>query len=388
MGAGAAVIRLLGFHFLTVREGRIDSNIRTYVLKYKQDRTLRPVIVRQQKAALMATVTLTPTDTAPDVRHARHEWVFRRVAPLWKGLLAERGLSDATIAHFEFSPRGQGWQYPIQPDTEVVRWKAFDSTASPKYLWLPNKPGGIRFYDHDGGLKRRIAAADGVLWLASGEADVWALWEGGLHNATCMFDGEARHIPDWFRAELNYLHVAELHIAPDCDEAGARFAVNIRRALGDFAVRLVVHALPFAPDSKGDIGKLLLAVGPDCLRHDLEHLSERIFEDYLSDESDEWLYIQQPLRLFRDTYSLYERWCVDVVEAAALRFWSVSPPDHKGFSKDFRCPFHDDRHPSAGWNYNTHGIHCFACGPHRTKEVADLLGVPSWDDFKADHPGE
>lgn len=304
-----------------------------------------------------------------------------RVTPLWSDLLAARGLSPATIAHFRLRPRGKGWTYPVQPGLDCMRWKAFDSSARPKYRWLPGKLPGTTFYDPDGQLAARIAAAGGELWLAAGEADVWALWEGGLHNATCMFDGEAKNVPPWFVDALRRLDVRAVHIAPDRDRTGILFAQKLRQTLDDAGIPLSIRALPFPPDSKADIGRLLQTVGAARLRAALEGLPPLALP-----VEEPRPPAPRPAPPLPDYADLYERWCVEEVEAAALRAWHVTPPDGKGFSKNFRCPFHDDQHPSAGWNYHTHGVHCFACGSHDTHEVAEALGVRTWEQYKADHP--
>jgi hypothetical protein len=306
-------------------------------------------------------------------------------APFWKGLLAIRGLSEDTITHFAITPRGEGWQYPIRPGIAAKRWKAFDSGATPKYLWLPGKPDGVRLYDCDGGLHDEVTIADGRLWLASGEADVWALWEGYIHNATCLFDGEARKMPSWLAAELAQLGVRELHLAPDRDRTGMRWVINISRALSRTSIRVIMHKLPFPPRSKGDVGRLLVEVGSARLKLTLAALPAFRATFVPSNAGRRPTFVQLRLpNLFPKRDGLYERWAVEVVEEAAIRIWGISPPVRKGFSKNFLCPFHEDQHPSAGWSYQTHGIHCFACGYHTTQEVADLLGVQSWEDFRAE----
>jgi hypothetical protein len=311
---------------------------------------------------------------------------LKKVTPLWKELLAQRGLSQGTIDHFGITPRGGGWQYPVHPALDARRWKAFDSSATPKYLWLPSKPDDIRFYDCDGGLKQRIAAAGGALWLASGEADVWAFWEGGLPNVTCMFDGEARKIPAWFRSELEQLSAHELRLVPDRDKTGMRFVINVSRALSGASIRIIMRTLPFPPRSKGDVGRLLLAVGAARFRTSLQALPAYVAVFTPNVPPGPPRFVQLPLpHLVPDQRDLYEQWCVNVVEAAALRTWAITPPDSKGFSRNFLCPFHEDRHPSAGWSYRSHGIYCFACGYHDTHEIARALGAPSWEAYKRDY---
>jgi hypothetical protein len=305
--------------------------------------------------------------------------------PYWRELLARRGLSEDTILHFAITPRGEGWQYPVHPAASAKRWKAFDSSTSPKYLWLPHKPDGIRFYDCDGSLGEAVALADGLLWLASGEADVWALWEGGIRHATCLFDGEARRMPSWLVPELTRLGVRELHVAPDRDQAGMRWVIKVSRALSRTSIHVIMHKLPFPPRSKGDVGRLLVEVGSAQLRMTLRALPAFKATFVPSEVGRKPAFVQLRLpHLFPNRDDLYERWSVEIVEEAAIRTWGISPPARKGFSKNFLCPFHADQHPSAGWSYETHGIHCFACGYHSTQEVADVLGVQSWESFRTD----
>lgn len=295
--------------------------------------------------------------------------------------LAARGLSAATVKHFQLKPhklkQGDGWKYPVRPGVKQKRFKARDS--KPKYKWLPGKPQGMTFYDVDGNLEQYVREAGGVLYLATGEADVWALFEAGIRNATCLLLGEGNDVPEWFLPELQRLGVAEVRTAPDCDEAGTIFARNVAKSLNGTDVYLVQLVLPFSEGSKADIGQLLLSVGAQKLRETLEELPE--------------LQLPQEPGVPNQTVSspspgvnsdLYERWCVEVVESAAHQVWSLSGPNGKEFSKPIRCPFHDDNNPSAGWNYRTHSVNCFACGQHDTKEVAAKLGVQTWEDYKAE----
>jgi hypothetical protein len=81
---------------------------------------------------------------------------------------------------------------------------------------------------------------------------------------------------------------------------------------------------------------------------------------------------------------LYERWCVEVVEQAAIRTWAIPPTNGQGLSRrNFSSPLRDDHHPSAQWSYTAHGFKDYGTGEfYNTHTVAALLGVPAWDDFK------
>ncbi len=297
--------------------------------------------------------------------------------------LAARGLSAATAQHFQLEPRmlktGPAWAYTVHPKAKEKRCKAFDSDSKPKYKWLRKKPDDVTFYDPDGKLDQYIREENGVAWVASGDADVWALQEGGIHNATCLLQGEGNDVPEWFVPELQRLQVSEVRIAPDRDDTGLTFASNITKRLNGTGIRLVQLQLPFAMDSKGDIGQLLLQTSAETLKDTLESLPELppppapvSIAPVAKPSSSE------------ETKADYERWCIEVVEAAARRVWSISEPNGKDYSNLMKCPCHEEDNPSASWNYQTHSVNCFACGSHDTKEVAEKLGVQSWNDYKAE----
>jgi hypothetical protein len=310
-----------------------------------------------------------------------------RNTPEWRQRLHARGLSDSTIKHFGIKPhtakRNQpGWDYPVHPGIKEKRWKNFDSQGKPKYRWLPRQSDQVKFYDPDGKLKDYIHKADGVLWLASGEPDVWALWEGGIKNVTCTFNGESKNIPDWYVPELRCLVVKTVCTAPDRDQAGLTFARKLRAALEGSGITLVIHELPFAMGSKGDINRYLQQVGREALHASLESLPA----------FDPGVPYSEPRPTAKSSgisNELYERWCIEVVEAAARSAWNIREPNQKGYShKPMRCPFHDDQHPSAVWNHTTHGLYCHACGKEfSAKELAEVLGVPSWEEYKASQRG-
>ena len=84
---------------------------------------------------------------------------------------------------------------------------------------------------------------------------------------------------------------------------------------------------------------------------------------------------------------LWDYYCEDI-DRAAIAAWNLTPPKNNGFSRrNFPCPFHDDQNPSAGYHYPTHSVHCFfaPCGNHGPHEVAEALGLPTWEEYKTDH---
>ena len=296
--------------------------------------------------------------------------------PHWRLLLANRGLSNATVDHFSLRPSLGGWEYPVARDFPTRRWKAHPHQKGPKYLWLPTKPDTLRFYDPHGDLAERIAAANGTLILASGEADVWAMYEGHITNTTATMLGEGT-LPPWLVAELHRLQVRVLQIWPDRDDTGQKSALKLRDLLIDTGIMLEVYELPYELGSKGDIGKLLIDVGAENLRSELAACPRQILPN------------SAPLRKPStytppaDTTGLYEQWCISV-EQSAVAAWNIQPPNSKQLStRNFKSPFRPDKRPSAQWNYEKHGFKDYATGEfYNTHTVADLLGLPSWDDYK------
>jgi hypothetical protein len=291
-------------------------------------------------------------------------------------LLSKRGLSAETITYFSLRPSIGGWEYPVARDLPTRRWKAFPHQQGPKYLWLPDKPDALRFYDPHGDLAERTAAANGTLILASGEADVWALYEGHITNTTATMLGEGT-IPAWLVDELHRLHVRIIQIWPDRDETGQRAALKLRDLLAGTGIALEIYELPYEFGSKGDIGQLLIDVGAANLQQVLTACPCQILPNPAP--------VRQPSAYTppADVTNLYEQWCIEV-ERAAVAAWNISEPNSKNLSrKNFKSPFREDKRPSAQWNYTAHGFKDYATGEfYNTHTVADLLGLPSWEDTK------
>jgi hypothetical protein len=301
--------------------------------------------------------------------------------PLWLDLLRKRSISRYTATYFGIRPHKRGWVYPATPNHPVQRWKAFPRQRGPKYLWQPAQPDDITFYDPHGDLAARIAAADGVLFLAAGEPDVWALYEGGILNATATMHGEGT-MPPWLVGELHRLGVTVGRIWPDRDDAGLNHAAKLRDVLAGTDIRLEAFTLPYSPNSKADINQLLIDVGPDNLRTALEACPPL---DLPSPQPARATHTSPYTSPTSDVADLYERWCVEVVEQAAVAAWNIAPPNSKHLSRrNFSSPLREDRRPSAQWSYIAHGFKDYATGEfYNTHTVADLLGVQSWADYKA-----
>lgn len=194
----------------------------------------------------------------------------------WRQVLYARGLSDATIDYFRIRRAGRWLRYPIVINSPIERFKALPGQDGPKYLWGRDgkpqagiKPDPVPFYDPCGELARHVAAADGVLILAEGEADVWALYEGGITNATATMLGAGKFYA-YHVDQLRALGVTRVMIWPDRDEAGLKHAAALRDGLAGTAIALDVGELPATLGQGGDVGGLLLAVGAERLADALQ----------------------------------------------------------------------------------------------------------------------
>ncbi len=297
--------------------------------------------------------------------------------------LTARGITPRAAEYAGIHRNGRGWLYPISPDVTGERWKAFEGSANPKYLWKPTQPDNARLYDPRGQLAAHIAAAGGVLILASGDPDSWVCFSAGIFNATCTLHGEGT-IPRWFVETLIALKVQTVRLWPDRDAAGLRHAAKIAAALEGSGIAVEIYALPYADQSKADLNTLWLDCGQDRDRF-IAALESCPMLDIPNQESP------PPTQRHESTppaeyATLYEQWCLEI-ERAAMAAWNISPSKKDEWSRtNFRSPLREDRHPSARWNYDKHGFKDFATGEfYNTAYCADLLGMVTWEAYKADH---
>jgi len=294
-------------------------------------------------------------------------------------LLAARGLSDVTRAYFGIEGRRDGWLYPASADHPAPRFKGYPDTQT-RYKWPNGKPEALRFYDPRGNLAAEIARAGGVLFLAEGEPDVWALHEGGIRNATATMLGAAT-LPAWLVEELQRLGVQRVIVYPDRDSAGGLFAAKIKQALAETRIAFEARALPDALGAKSDINDLLLAVGADSLKAALEACGPASLPDVTpvgaAPRGEAYSGPQT------DASGLFEQWAVEV-ERAALAAWNIAPPKANGWSRrNFSAPTREDRRASCTWDYTRHGYKDHAGPFYNTHEVAEQLGFTPWADWKA-----
>lgn len=310
-----------------------------------------------------------------------------------------RGLSEATLSLCNVRAvgadhaYGTGWLWDTYTLTGVKagRWKSASSTRPDgvekwaKYRWYPDKPDGASYFDPDGGLKDAIAANFGCLFLVGGEIAAMSMFEAGFRNTTCFFGDEG--IPRaTFHADMTALGVGAIVMLPDRDVSGQKCAMSVRELLAhDLNFDLSVQALPY-----------------------------EVTEKHGKDVNDLWLELKCSREAFRDALDTLPVWKLPepvpkVIEFARFdgehkelppRFVQAVLDDVQrradlnkafrwggdGWSSNFRCPFHDDREASAGFNKESMSFKCFACGSKSAKEYGEGVGIVLRDFFDAPIP--
>lgn len=164
--------------------------------------------------------------------------------------LEERGISIKTAYDLglRVNLEKQAWAYPvIIGGTKVVtRFKAFDSSAMPKY-WSWPRGVEILIYNLDG------VQGQEEIWLCEGEPDVWILHQEGI--PAISFTGGATHVPKNAAEQLLQAGVKRINVCYDRDPPGREGAQRVAEALGS-QFDVVIRSLPERLGEKGDITDL------------------------------------------------------------------------------------------------------------------------------------
>lgn len=301
-------------------------------------------------------------------------------------ILKRRGIlesaNDANWEAFE-AFGGQGWRYPVFNRAgiayEQYRWKNADSHGNPKYSWIFTKPAKVRYY-----LLRdtidAIKSSEGYCYLASGEPDVLAYRAAGIKNVLCWFDGESS-IPETLAEDLSSIGVEVLLHYPDRDLTGMRSCSELFYRLQDTQITYLPCALNHEVEDKGgyDINALWIDSKFDALvfREKLSaapELDESVLLKYKLVESEKPTVRKSATNETIDASKLPEafkqRIIQDIESQKGFKRWKAN-----GFA-NFNCPFHDDQHPSAGYNRDTHNFKCLGgCGEMNAKEYGEKRGI-------------
>ncbi|MFA5377843.1 MAG: hypothetical protein WC455_18980, partial [Dehalococcoidia bacterium] len=293
---------------------------------------------------------------------------------VWK-IFEDRGVAEAArkagaVAHDRYGCYGLA--YPVQ-SAKIPGQKRFKGTAvaktGPKYAWIPDEAPERPHYYFVNGIKAAIADNNGLVYIASGEPDVWVYSAAGANNALCWF-GELS-VPETLVQDLMALGVIKAVYAFDRDKTGADSAKAVLSKLEGTGIELALLKLPGEDDSHYDINKLWIEVGFDV---------DKFWNRYRSLEVVNVEHEHQDI-----VWDLeYETWCKDV-EHQAVSAWNIDEQRHKQWSKrNFSSPLRSDSDPSARWNYENHGFKDFGTNEfYNTHQVAEILGADSWEQYKA-----
>lgn len=256
--------------------------------------------------------------------------------------LSERRITPRVMTVFDIQPFKGGWKYPTP--SGGYRWKNADSKADPKYKWLDGKDN---FY-HAQDIASAIYSAGGACWFVSGEADVWAMQSAGITHAMSGYT-EAQVSPE-LPAYLESMGVTVLYIAPDLDQAGARFARLIAQALQESSIEIDARQLPDTLGDKGDIGKAWAG-----------YTKRQPFERWLLGlprfipEPEPKPEPKAPQVDAGIIPAGYRQLIADILQATEYQA--------DGFTKkNVRCPFHNDGKHADASLHKDKGLYCHVCG--------------------------
>lgn len=255
--------------------------------------------------------------------------------------LAERRITPQVITLFDIQPCNNGWKYPTPNGS--YRWKNANNKGD-KYLWHSGKD---TFY-HAQDIASAVYNAGGACWFVSGEADVWAMQSAGVTHVMSGYTeaSVSKELP----AYLESMGVTVLYIAPDLDQAGARWARLIAQALQESSIELDARQLPDTLGDKGDIGKAwAIYTRRQPFERWLLGLPRFIPEPEPKTE---------PRPVINDAAVIpaeYRQLITDLLHATEYQ--------SDGFTKkNVRCPFHNDgKHADASLHYEK-GLYCHVCG--------------------------
>jgi hypothetical protein len=299
----------------------------------------------------------------------------------------ERGLSPDTLKLFNVRNNAAGWEYDTRTidGGKATRWKSYNSQCPEgvkkedwkKYKWVPEKPATAKyFYPPHLSLQQAIHEAGGILYMVGGDIAAMSMFEAGYRNITCTF-GDS--VPDTLAEDLRGWGVDLLFIIPDRDASGLKWATRIRDLLLDqLDITLCVYALPYPVSDKH---------GKDVNDYWLE-VNDKLEFQIKIDQLETWkLPEPEPRQTAIPSAFDHDEDIPELLKSEIRRLLGVTERYNAGgwSRKNVKCPFHDDKQPSATWNDEKCILHCHAgCGrDYLVRDLCEKFGLDMRDYYRA-----
>ena len=322
----------------------------------------------------------------------------------WQEYLHGRGIDDVTIRRYQLQggftyDERPAIKYPVFPKGggELGYRFKFTDGNKPKVKSQVGLTMDTYPYYSAGGLGDALKASAGLMYLLSGEPDVWTMHTVTQRGenaapATC-FIGEGS-IPPTFVEDMKGLGVRKIAMWPDLDQRGMKTAYKVFELLKGSDIGFDARLLPGEQGSKRDLNqvwqdsKFEREAFWDVLLVESRRLTDDDLYLYAETKEDAPKNKQQKMDLSAVS-DAFKEWIDSLIVALG--------PYHmkEGRVERWHCPLpgHVDKDPSftikAGdiipMPVCTCGIQERGTPTQVWNEVARALNQPTWDEYKVEH---
>lgn len=303
-------------------------------------------------------------------------------------ILEKRGILKAA-KQFDWIERSyqgaMGWLYPVYhwnaglgiASHESIlghRWKAASKEEAnklpehlkgTKYLWIPAKP---KSHDADWYILppaiQAIAQAEGLAYMVNGEPALLAMMAAGFENAITTTLSEIS-VPPNIVLILQSLGVKKLLYVSDRDRAGIQSAAKWGASLLESGIDFVPLELPASLGAKADINDLWISsqFQAEDFAQSLKALPRLILPK-----------LESPAKSHYGEYIV----STDIASAIGSYYGLLGTkinPNNGFYYRSVHCPFHEDKHASAGVHATKGLLTCHVCGSFGYQEHAKAIGI-------------
>lgn len=289
------------------------------------------------------------SDWQPLVNHAKALEYFtsRGISAATLALVAQKGLSfyarsssyagQFMVAHYEYGK---------------TRWRTRSFPSEKKWLWDLFKDGNAHTaLMLDVALSDSVlAACDYTLYITNGEFGYLSYVQATKRFNAIGMSGEGVHLQILAEAiaASKVKHVCWLC---DNDDAGRKAAAKLRDALADLTDKISFVARRPSNVLKGDLNDALIA-NPNLNLRDIE--SFPVVDLPVREKKPKPTYTKNAIT----GDNLHDK----VLSGITIEQLLVDEGIDFNHSNQCKCPFHEDKTPSAAFYPKTNTFHCFVCG--------------------------